>query len=179
MLQRARAEVAGAEGERAVDEARDAGCRLGFQDDVAAVVEPDFQQQHSHEVPEVDEAEHGHGGGAVGREVHLEGTFGMSEVQLQGQRRDEQERERGEQGEAVGGFDGFDAEDAFERGQDEGAGDESRDEGIENDEDAPLELDFVRIHEAFDGDLQAVSFPCVLLAYLPRTNASGAKCLPH
>ena len=89
MLRERGAEVAGAEGERAVDEAGDAGCRLGFQDDVAAVVEPDFQQQHSHQVPEVDESEHGHGGGAVRREVHLEGAFGMSEVQLQGQGRNE------------------------------------------------------------------------------------------
>ena len=66
------------------------------------------------------------------------------------------------------------AEDAFQRGQNEGAGDQSRDEGIEHDEDAPLELDLVRIHEAFDRDLQAVSFPCSLSRPSPD-DASGLR----
>ena len=45
----------------------------------------------------------------------------MAEVQLQGERRDQQECQRGEQREPVGGAHGFDFEDALERGQDERA----------------------------------------------------------
>ena len=82
----------------------------------------------------------------------------MSQMQLQRERSDQQKRECGEQGEAVSGLDGVDAEDALQRGEDEGAGDQSRDEGVENDEDAPLELDFVRVHEAFDGNLHGTPF---------------------
>src|SRR5579862_5492467 len=74
-------------------------------------------------------------------------------MQLQRQGSDEQEGQGCEQREAVRGLHGFHAKNALERGKDKGAGDESRDEWIENDEDAPLELDFVRIHEAFDGNL--------------------------
>ena len=90
-------------------------------------------------------------------EIHLQRSLGVAEVQLQGQGRDEQEGKRGEQGEAVGRFDGLDAKDAFQRGKNEGAGDQSRDERIEDDEDAPLELDLVGIHEALDRDLQRAS----------------------
>src|SRR5215471_1044772 len=77
------ADVVRAQREDSVDKARDASCRLRLQDDVAAVVEPDFYQQHSHQVPEVDESEHRHGGGAVGGQIHFERTFRMSEVQLE------------------------------------------------------------------------------------------------
>ena len=77
------------------------------QDDVAAVIEPDFEDQHGHQVPEIDEAEHGHGGGDVGREVHLERALGVAQVQLQRQWRDDQKGQRGQQGQAVGGLDGL------------------------------------------------------------------------
>ena len=43
--------------------------------EVLAVVEPDFQQQHHHQVPGVDEAEHGHGRVQVGRQEDLEGAL--------------------------------------------------------------------------------------------------------
>ena len=129
-----------------------------MQDDVATVVEPDFEEQHRHQVPEIDEAEHRHGRRAVRRQVHFQRALGMAEVQLQRQWRDQQERERGQQRQAVGRLHGFDVEDALERREDERAGHQSGDEGIENDEDAPLELDLVRIHEAFDWNLQQASF---------------------
>ena len=92
-------------------------------------------------------------------EIHLQRSLGVAQVQLQRQGRDEQEGKRGEQGEAVGRFDGLDPEDAFQGSENEGAGDQSRDEGIEEDEDAPLELDLVGIHEALDRDLQRASLP--------------------
>ena len=95
-------------------------------------------------------------------QIHFQRALGMAEMQLQRERRDQKERKGGEQGEAVCRLHGFDAKDALQRCKNEGAGHQSCDERIENDEDAPLELDFVRIHEAFDGDLQAVSFPCIL-----------------
>ena len=68
-----------------------------------------------------------------------------------GQRRDEEKRERGEQREPVRRLDGRDVEDALERREDEGAGDEAGRERVEDDEDAPLELDLVRVHEPLDG----------------------------
>src|ERR1051326_4741006 len=108
------AHVIGAEGEHAIDDSRQSRGALRFQNNVAAVVEPDFQQQHRHQIPEIDEAEHGHGGGAVRREIHFERAFGMTEMQLQRERRDQQKREGGEQRQAVGGFDGLHAEDALE-----------------------------------------------------------------
>ena len=78
---------------------------------------------------------------------------GWPRCSCRGKRRNKQKRERGEQRQAVGGFDGLDVEHALQRSENEGAGDQSRDEGIENDEDAPLEFDLVRIHEAFDRDV--------------------------
>ena len=148
--QRLRADVVGPEGEQPVDVAQRAGRALGQPHDVLAVVEPDLQEQHGHQVPEVHEPEHRHGGGGVGRQVHLERALGVPEVQLQRQRRHQQEGERGEQGQAVGGLDGLHPEDPLERGQDEGAGHQPGDERVEDDEDAPLELDLVGVHEPLD-----------------------------
>ena len=74
----------------------------GEHDDVGAEIQPDLDDQDSHEVPEIDEAEHGHGGGAVRGEIHLEGALGMPQMQLQRQRRDHEKRERGEQRQAIG-----------------------------------------------------------------------------
>ena len=131
---------------------------LREQDDVVAVVEPDLEDQDGHQVPEVDEAEHGHGGGGVGREVHLGRALGVAEVELQRQRRDDEERQRGEQRQAVGGRDGLDVEDADQRRQDECARDQARDVGVENDQHAPDEVDFVRIHVAFNTVHSALRF---------------------
>ena len=66
------------------------------------VLEPDLEQQHHHQVPGVDEAEHRHGRLEVGRQEDLERALGMAEVRLQRQRRHDQERQRGEQREPVG-----------------------------------------------------------------------------
>ena len=74
----------------------------------------------------------------------------MAEVQLQRQRRDEQERQRRQQRQPVGRLHGLHVEHALERRQDERAGDQPGDERIEHDQDAPLELDLVRIHEPLD-----------------------------
>ena len=77
-------------------------------------------------------------------------SLGVAQVHLQGQRRDEQERQGGEQGQPVGGLHLDHVEHTLERREDEGAGDQSRDEGIQDDEDAPLQLDFVGIDEPVD-----------------------------
>ena len=74
----------------------------------------------------------------------------MAQVQLQRQRRHQQERERGEQRQAVGGLDRLDLEHPLQRGEDERARDQPGDERVEDDQDAPLELHLVRIHESFD-----------------------------
>ena len=115
-----------------------------------AVVEPDFEDQDGHQVPEVDEAEHGHGGGGVGSEVHLGRALRVAEVELQRQRRDDEKGKSGEQRQAVGGRDGLDIEDADQRREDERARDQPRDVGVENDQHTPDEVDFVRIHVAFN-----------------------------
>ena len=74
----------------------------------------------------------------------------MPEVQLQRQRRDEEERQGREQRQPVGRLHRLHVEHALERRQDEGARHEPRDERIQHDEDAPLELDLVRVDEALD-----------------------------
>src|ERR1035441_5617672 len=63
------ADVLRAQGEGLVDQAHEAGGGLRHADDIGAVIQPDFEQQDHREVPEVDEAKHGHGGRRVGREV--------------------------------------------------------------------------------------------------------------
>jgi hypothetical protein len=114
------------------------------------IVQPNLQEQDGHEIPEIDESEHGHGRGAMGRQVHLERTLGATEVQLQRQRRHEKERQRGEQRETIGRLYGFDAEDAFERSQDKCASDESGEKRIDDDENAPLQLNLIGIHETLN-----------------------------
>jgi hypothetical protein len=123
---------------------------LGQQDDVAAIVEPDFEDQHSHQIPEVNVAEHGHGRRAVGREVHFRRTLRMAQVQLKRQGRNDEKRERREQREPVGWLYRLHAEDAFERCEDKGPRHQSRDEWIQDDQHAPVEADLVRIHESFN-----------------------------
>jgi hypothetical protein len=39
----------------------DASFGAGPFDEVLAIIKPEFQKEHSHEVPGIDEAEHGHG----------------------------------------------------------------------------------------------------------------------
>ena len=84
------------------------------------------------------------------RQVHLERALGMSQVQLQRQRRHQQKGEGREQGEPVGGLYRIHSEHTLERRENERARHQARDEGVENDQDAPLELHLVRIHEAFN-----------------------------
>ncbi len=153
--QRSLAEVVGAQGEYPVEELLAAGSGPRGEHDVLPVLEPDLEDQDRHEVPEVDEAEHGHGRGGVRGHEHLERPLGVAEVELQGKGRHEQEGERGQEGEPVGGLDRLDPEDLLERGQDEGPGHEAGEERIEHDQDAPLELDLVGVHEAFDALKQA------------------------
>ena len=74
----------------------------------------------------------------------------MAQVQLQRQGRHQQERQRRQQGQAVGGAHGFHLEYALERRQDEGAGHQPGDVGVEHDEQAPLQLHLVRVHESFN-----------------------------
>ena len=82
------------------------------------------------------------------RQVHFERPLRMPQVQLQRQRRDEQEGQRGEQRQPVGRLDRLHVEHALERRQDERARHQPGDERIEHDQDAPLELHLVRIHES-------------------------------
>ena len=74
----------------------------------------------------------------------------MSEVQLQRQGSDQQEGQRSQQRQAVGRLHGVHAEHALQRRQNEGAGDQSGEERVEHDEHAPLQLDLVGVHEAFN-----------------------------
>jgi hypothetical protein len=61
----------------------------------------------------------------------------MSQVQLQGQRRHQQERQRGQQRQPVGRLDRIDAKDTFERRKNEGPGNQSGEEWIKDDQNAP------------------------------------------
>ena len=74
----------------------------------------------------------------------------MAEVELERERRDDEERERREEREAVRRLDGLHVEDALERREDERARDEAGDERVEDDQDAPLELDLVGVHVPLD-----------------------------
>jgi hypothetical protein len=85
------------------------------------------------------------------RQVHLEGPLGVAEVELQGERGHDHERKRGQEGEAVGGLHLLDVEDPLQRREDERTCDDAGQERVQDDEDAPLELHLVRVHEPFDG----------------------------
>ena len=74
----------------------------------------------------------------------------MTQMQLQRQRGNQQKSQRRQQRQPVGGLDGLDPEDAHQRRQNECACHQSRDERVQDDQHAPLEPDFVRIHEAFN-----------------------------
>jgi hypothetical protein len=111
---------------------------------------PHFQQQDAHQVPAVDESEHRHRRRQVRGQQDLVEAFGMTQVHQQRQRRHDHEAERREQRQPVGRPHFFHAEDFFERGQDERAGDEARDVRIHHDQDRPVDLDFVGIDEAGD-----------------------------
>ena len=85
-----------------------------------------------------------------GVRVHFKRTLGMAQVKLQRQRRHQQKRQRRQQRQPVGRLHRFHVEDALQRRQDERARHQPGDEGIEHDQHAPLQLDFVRVHEAFN-----------------------------
>ena len=85
--------------------------------------------------------------------------LGMAEVELQREGGHQEEGEGGEQREPVSGPHGFDFEHALERGKDEGARHEAGDVGIENDEEAPLELHLVGVHEAVDAGNHKLTSP--------------------
>ena len=74
----------------------------------------------------------------------------MPQVKLQRQRRHQQERQRRQQRQPVSRLYRFHFEHAFERRQDERARHQSRDVGIEHDQHAPLQLDLVGVHVAFN-----------------------------
>ena len=65
------------------------------------------------------------------RQIHLERTLGMAEVELQRKRGHQQKRERSQQRQPIGRLDGFDMEDALERRQDESAGDQAGDKRVD------------------------------------------------
>jgi hypothetical protein len=71
-------------------------------------------------------------------------------MHLQGQWRDEQERQSREERQTIGRPHGGDVEHPFERGQDERAGHQAGEKRVQDDQHAPLELDFVRIDESVD-----------------------------
>jgi hypothetical protein len=73
--------------------------------EVGAVLEPDLEQQHDHQVPGVDEAEHGHRRLEVRREEDLERPLGMAEMRQQRKRGDDQESQRGQHRQPVGRLD--------------------------------------------------------------------------
>src|ERR1039458_1527565 len=74
----------------------------------------------------------------------------MPQVKLQGQRRHQQKGQGREQGQPVRGPHGNHIKHSFERGENERAGNQARDVGIEHNEDAPLQLHLVRVHETVD-----------------------------
>ncbi len=145
--ERLRADVVGPERHRSVEPPFRAARPAPRQDDFLPVVEPDLEHEHDHQVPQVHEPEHRHRRLGVRRQVHLQRPLRVPEVQLQRQRRDEQEREGRQQRQPVGRLDGFDVEHALERGQDERARHQPGHERVEDDEHAPLELHLVRVHE--------------------------------
>jgi hypothetical protein len=74
----------------------------------------------------------------------------MAEVHLQRQGRDEEKCQGGEERQPVSRPDRDHIEDPFERRENERAGNQSRQERIQDDQHAPLQFDFVRVNESFD-----------------------------
>src|SRR6266511_3165215 len=72
LYQRALTDIARAKGERAVEQAPPPGRALRQQHNIAPEVEPDLQQQHRPQIPQIDKAEHGHGRTAVRSQIHLQ-----------------------------------------------------------------------------------------------------------
>ena len=58
------ADVIRSQRQRPVNEPRPTGGGLRQPHDFGAILQPDFEQQHHREIPQVNEAEHGHGRGA-------------------------------------------------------------------------------------------------------------------
>ena len=74
----------------------------------------------------------------------------MPQVQLERQRRNQQEGQGRQQRQTVRRLHRLYLEDALQRGQNECARHQSGNEWVQDDQHAPLERDFVRIHEAFN-----------------------------
>ena len=144
------ADVVRAQRQGAVDQPLQPVRGLRQQHDVAPEVQPDLQQQHRHQIPQIDKAEHGHRRGVVRRQVHLQRALRMPQVQLQRQRRHQQKRQRRQQRQPVGGLHRLHVEDALQRRQNERARHQPGNIRIQHDQHAPLQLHFVRIHEAFN-----------------------------
>src|ERR1017187_1758608 len=145
-----RADVVGTQRHHLIDQAQQPLAGLRQQNDLVAVVEPDLEDQDGHQVPHVDVTEHGHGRGGVGSEVHLGRALRVAKVKHQGKRRDDKEGQGGEQRQPVSGRNRLDIEDADQRREKECARDQPRDVGVQNDQHAPIESDFVGIHVAFN-----------------------------
>lgn len=133
------------EGEDPVDVPHQSRLLLRPHDHVLPVVEPDLDQEHHHEVPGVDEAEHRHRGARLRGQEDLVGPERMAQVRHQRQRGDEQEGQRREKGEPVKGLDLLDVEDLDERGQDERPRDDPGDVRVHDDKEAPVDFDLVGV----------------------------------
>ena len=171
--QRPFADVVRAQRHHPVNQAQQAFARLRKQHDLAPVIQPYLEHQHGHQVPHIHIAEHGHGRGAVRSEVHLRRAERVAQVQDQRQGRNQQEGEGRQQRQPVSGLDRFHAEDPLQRRQNECSGHQSRDKRVQNDQHAPLECDFVRIHEAFNTahNLAPSSQPSALSCQSPACSA--------
>ena len=71
---------------------------------------------------------------------------GWPRCKIQRQGRNQQEGQGRQQRQPVGGLDRLHAEDALQRRQNECARHQPRDIGVQNDQHAPIERDFVGIH---------------------------------
>src|SRR5208337_5683001 len=74
---------------------------------------------------------------------------GVAQMKLQGKRGNDKESQRREQGKPVRRLHFLHAKHALERRQDKGSGDQPGEIRIKNNEDAPLELHLIGIHESF------------------------------
>ena len=80
----------------------------------------------------------------------LECPFWMPQVCQQGQRSHDQEREGGQEGKPVGRLDLLDIEHPLQRGQNEGPGHQTGHVGINDNQDAPVQFDLVRVYVTRD-----------------------------
>ncbi len=117
-------------------------------DEIAAVLEPDLQEQDTHQVPGVDEPEHGHRRAQVRGEEDFERALGPGQVQEQRERGYEQKGQRGQQRETVRPMQRLDVEDLHEGGEYERARDQTGEVGVDDDQNRPVDLDLIGIDVA-------------------------------